>query len=311
MSEKKKNKRNIFPDFIQYRSDKMTGKEKNSFERGLQKDPFAEEAAEGFEMFPPGDINNDMATLQKRLDKRVTRKRRMTVYRIAASIAALMVVSSVFLVIERNRKQGNRIQELHEKKVMEINEGEALHSKAHEKEKRNPAPSIAREKKNITVTASDARVKDEENAEMEVGKELQKGQVEEVPIGKRQEARAVRARIDADAVTGLPVQKSAGIRGKYVPPEPLAGIKAFEKYIYDNIRRPDTLPEQESLAVTLNFRINTQGKIDSMRILKSPGRAFSKEAGRLILSGPGWKPGSRNGKVIDDSVTLNIVFKKH
>ncbi len=48
MRDRNKNKRLKFPDFFRYSSDKMSGKERNSFERELQKDPFAMEASEGF-----------------------------------------------------------------------------------------------------------------------------------------------------------------------------------------------------------------------------------------------------------------------
>ena len=48
MSDRNKNKKSLLADFFRYQKDKLSGKERNSFERELQKDNFAREAAEGY-----------------------------------------------------------------------------------------------------------------------------------------------------------------------------------------------------------------------------------------------------------------------
>ena len=65
MSVKNKNTSKKSRDFLRYLRDEMTGEEKNSFEKELQKDPFAEEAFEGFESVTPEEIKNDLADLKK------------------------------------------------------------------------------------------------------------------------------------------------------------------------------------------------------------------------------------------------------
>ena len=83
----------------------------------------------------------------------------------------------------------------------------------------------------------------------------------------------------------------------------------FNKYIEDNLRRPDTETDGQRVVVVLNFRVDMNGKIDSIKVIKSPGKIFSDEAVRLIKEGPAWKPAEENGKIIDDEVRIRIVFK--
>jgi len=59
----------------------------------------------------------------------------------------------------------------------------------------------------------------------------------------------------------------------------------------------------------VNFKVDAEGKIDSIKIIRSPGKNFSDEAIRLIKEGPAWKPAEENGKRIDDGIKIKIVFK--
>ena len=61
--------------------------------------------------------------------------------------------------------------------------------------------------------------------------------------------------------------------------------------------------------VVLNFIAGGNGRIGSIKILRSPGKIFSDMAIRPIKEGPDWKPAEENGKVISDEVRIRIVFK--
>ncbi len=82
---------------------KLTDKERNAFERELQKDPFASEASEGFDEIGPGLAESDISELQRQIKKRTSGKQRVLWYRIAASVAVLMILSSIFIVIEMRK----------------------------------------------------------------------------------------------------------------------------------------------------------------------------------------------------------------
>jgi hypothetical protein len=103
MKEKDKDKKTGFTDFLKYRGNNLDGNEKNSFERELQKDPFAAEAEEGFSSVDPSLLGKDMSDLEKRLKTRTGNERRFVWYRIAASVAVLMVITTVFIIVQKEK----------------------------------------------------------------------------------------------------------------------------------------------------------------------------------------------------------------
>jgi TonB family protein len=105
MKGKDKKSGTALPDLLKYIENRMSGKERNSFERELQKDPFAEEAAEGFSEVSPEEASDDIAHLEKKLKNRLPRKNIMLYYRIAASVAVLMILSSVYIYVRQAKTE--------------------------------------------------------------------------------------------------------------------------------------------------------------------------------------------------------------
>jgi len=95
----------------------------------------------------------------------------------------------------------------------------------------------------------------------------------------------------------------------FTPSKPVNGKTAFDKYIEDNIRRPDTLTSGQRVVVVISFTVKPDGSRENYKIIKSPAKPFSDEALRLIISGPEWKPATENGIDIEDEVRLRVVFK--
>jgi hypothetical protein len=406
MSEKNKNTSNRFRDFLRYRRDEMTGEEKNSFEREFQKDPFAEEAAEGFESISPEEIKNDLADLKKRIKVRSGRKNRYIVYRIAASVAVLMIISSIFIVIERDRsfKQisvtqagsesleiplnkplkeqtaktevPEKLQLLDEKKTRKTIQAKAASEKANaplsnegvkmaeaEKISEISEDNISAEKKAanlalpspvaIKVTGKNAGEKLVSGKVMSTGDNLPLAGATISVKGKRNgvitdtggnfnivlpdtgkqtlvanyigmhpkefEAKAdsqLQIKLQPDntslsevVVTGYGISRSRDIQTGYIQPQPVNGRSDFNKYIRENIHRPDSATSGQRVVVLISFLVQTDGRLDSLKIIKSPGKLFSDEVIRLIKAGPAWKPGLENGKPVEDMVTLRIVFR--
>jgi outer membrane biosynthesis protein TonB len=406
MSEKNKYTSNRFRDFLRYRRDGMTREEKNSFEREFQKDPFAEEAAEGFETISPEEIQNDLADLKKRIKARSGRKKRYVVYRIAASVAVLMIISSIFIVIERDRsfKQTSvtqagsesleiplnkplkeetaktevpeKLQLLDEKKTKKSIQEKAASEKVNaplsnevakmaeaEKISEISEDNIGAEKKAanlalpspvaIKVTGKNAGEKFVSGKVMSTGDNLPLAGATISVKGKRNgvitdtggnfnivlpdtgkqtlvanyigmypkefEAKAdsqLQIKLQPDntslsevVVTGYGISRSRDIQTGYIQPQPVNGRSDFNKYIRENIHWPDSATSGQRVVVLISFLVQTDGSLDSLKIIKSPGKFFSDEAIRLIKSGPAWKPGLENGKPVEDMVTLRIVFR--
>lgn len=320
MSEKNKNGNDHLSDFLRYKWKKMTDRERNAFERDLQKDPFAEEASEGLEGIDPSVAEKDVAGLRKQLNKRTIRKQRVLWYRIAASVAVLMILSSILVIIERSQppeqlsytpvnQQSKDLQTLNEQPTIE-----------------NQAPAAVPAEKKPEIKKEKIAVENQER--MRVAEAAEPDQV--FAAEKAISAKAAQIRKTSDTAMGIKSDSSTtdlseivvvgyGARAagdeaeeavnEYNPPRPVNGRADFDKYIRDNIRRPDTTTAGQRVVVVLNFKINTDGKIDSIRIIRSPGKNFSDEAIRLIREGPEWKPAEENGKTISDEVRIRIVFK--
>jgi hypothetical protein len=406
MSEKNKYTSNRFRDFLRYRRDEMTREEKNSFEREFQKDPFAEEAAEGFETISPEEIQNDLADLKKRIKARSGRKKRYMDYRIAASVAVLMIISSIFIVIERDRsfKQTSVTQAGSESLEIPLNKPlkeetaktevpEKLQLLDEKKTKKSIREKAASEKVNAPLSNEVAKMAEaekiseisEDNIGAEkkaanlalpspvaikvtgknAGEKFVSGKVmstgDNLPLagatisvkGKRNgvitdtggnfnivlpdtgkqtlvanyigmhpkefEAKAdsqLQIKLQPDntslsevVVTGYGISRSRDIQTGYIQPQPVNGRSDFNKYIRENIHWPDSATSGQRVVVLISFLVQTDGSLDSLKIIKSPGKLFSDEAIRLIKSGPAWKPGLENGKPVEDMVTLRIVFR--
>jgi len=150
---KKKNNKSRLSEFIRYTRGEMTRREENAFQRELQKDPFAEDAAEGLSQISAEEALSDLHILEKRLKTRISGRQRIIYYRIAASIAVLMIISSVFIIINKNKPSARELAEngvqipleIPESKVIEEPEKEALPVLMSEAEKREDVAPAAKE----------------------------------------------------------------------------------------------------------------------------------------------------------------------
>lgn len=400
MAKNNKYKKDHQADFLRYLKKRMPDKERNAFERNLQKDPFAEEALMGYDDIEPGMAEGDLGKLENRLKRRASGRQRVIWYRIAASVAVLMILSSIFIVIERNKPQESlsyspapeASKEIPEPSVQGkpvekiINEKNVVKPPAQdEKEKararksestpagineatpetgtKKPADAIRIAEavkpdnlKGEVITAKAALAKRPASVEGIIrGKIISAEDNQPIPgatisikgtdkgtvtdsggnfnldfakadnrllvanyVGmKSKEFRAapdssleVKLEPSGQAlsevvVVGYGVAAAEG----HIPARPVTGNAEFEKYVEANIQRPDTASSGQRVVVVLNFKVNADGSIDSIKVLRSPAKPFSDEAIRLLKAGPEWKPAEQNGKVISDQVRVRIVFK--
>lgn len=403
MQHRNKNMKLSLRNFLRYRKDEMSGKEKNLFERELQKDPFAEEAIDGLSSMSAEDVSADLRKLQGVIEGRTKRSRRFTIYRIAASVAVLMIISSVFIIINRENA-GTRLSETagmrevaeirRNEPIMqpedEIKQGKSAEAKVRKQPQAKKEYEVNEESKKTEVQEYADLAKEEQQpvaAEKAVNPDVNlvrdysarslsiaaapgtrsSGKVEgtiysaednmpvagasvvvkgsslgvitdtngkfslEVPdtkatlvasyIGMLPQEFNVSKDTSADVklqpsteslsevvVVGYGTQKKADeAAGEYIPPRPVNGQAKFNRYIEENIRRPDSSSGQR-VVVVVSFKVLANGTIDSVKIVRSPDKAFSDEAIRLIESGPRWQPAKKDGAIIDDDVRVRIVF---
>jgi TonB family protein len=93
-------------------------------------------------------------------------------------------------------------------------------------------------------------------------------------------------------------------------PSPVTGTRKFKEYIKESLQFPATDITANRAVVVLNFIVAENGRPKNITVLKSPGRPFSDEAVRLLVSGPDWHPATRDGKFIEAETMIRIVFKR-
>lgn len=98
MSDNNKHRKKELEDFLRYSENNMSGISRNSFERDLQKDPFEEEAMEGFSTTEASEIRRDIIDLQNKLIERLApgKSNRLLFFRIAAFVAFMILLTGSF-----------------------------------------------------------------------------------------------------------------------------------------------------------------------------------------------------------------------
>jgi len=320
MKIKKKNNISNVSEFTRYIRGEMTKREENAFQRELQKDPFAEEAEEGLSRITAEDAESDITALQKRLDGRVKRRSTVVFYRIAASVAVLMVISTIFFFTRRNDHVVTLSENISEEQM-----SPAFVEK--------PEPILAQEitrpdlKEEIPpsqelVKSDDLpdskKVIDKEVEELKVAESVQitvKDTVLSEPDIARETTYIAEARsVDLEeskemvSVAAAPASlKSMALRN-YIPPQPIIGQDSFNIYLEKNIRKPEPEKSEPQIAV-VSFKVLTDSTLTNISIISSPGEAYSTESVRLIKDGPVWQPAEKNGQYIEDTVSIRIEFK--
>jgi outer membrane biosynthesis protein TonB len=313
MKVKRKNNKSDLSDFLRYVRGEMTLREENAFQRKLQKDPFADEASEGLKEIDPMVAEKDIQRLGKKLKKRILQEHRVLLYRIAASVAVLMIISSIIIIVTRNKPEEQIAYLPSPAPAQEIQETPKEKGAEQAVEMEKPAP-VSRDKgKEVTDTVPVTQI---ETIEKEGLKEdtVISGVQDAVaartdePVVAVVEERAMAAKAALPRRTNYAEYEKEDSVAAYTPPIPVNGRASFDQYIEYNIRRPDTISARESVVVVLNFLVTSDGIIDSIKVERSPGKIFSDEAIRLIKEGPAWKSAMKNGKAISDTVTISIEF---
>ncbi len=350
------NRKGTLPGFIRYIRGEMTKREENNFQRYLQKDPFAEEASEGFSQISPDELENDLDLLVKKLKRRVAGKQRYIYYRIAASVAVLMIISSVYIISTRTKTERKLSETAVSETPLEIPATDGMKEKSEniykesgiimaEQDIEESSPESIAEKSGEEVIDESREVAVTGGIGDQANKEADKNVIDraeiqakafEPPVTQKKAAvtqvsgkiipeegkmpatpsdlavKGISSRVALDTgyILEMIAADSTG-QTNYLPPVPLNGKENFDKYIEENIRIPDIMPEDQVVVVELDLLVKSTGSIDTIKVASSPGNEFSEEAIRLIEEGPEWKPAIENGRTINDEVKIKIVFFKN
>lgn len=93
-------------------------------------------------------------------------------------------------------------------------------------------------------------------------------------------------------------------------PEFPGGDAALKSYLSRNIYYPAIAKENNIQGkVYCRFVVDKEGYVTNVNVVRGIGYGCDDEAVRVIKAMPRWKPGMQNGKAVNVSYTLPIVFK--
>lgn len=88
------------------------------------------------------------------------------------------------------------------------------------------------------------------------------------------------------------------------------GTAELMKYVAKQLRYPVVAQENGVQGrVTCQFVVDSDGQVRDVQVVRSLDPYCDKEAVRVLLSLPRWKPGRQNGKAVSVKYTLPIVFR--
>ena len=100
--------------------------------------------------------------------------------------------------------------------------------------------------------------------------------------------------------------------GSVVMPEFSGGLNAFNSFVIENIRYPENMDNADrngKRTVSVQFAVDTNGKVRDTKIVRSQGEAFDNEALRVIkLTDGKWTPATENGKKQKCTMVIPITF---
>ena len=407
MSHRKKNS-NDLSRFLRYSGNRMKGKERNAFEKELQKDPFDAEAAEGFSIATSKEIEKDLQEISRRLKMQNSRRTPVFFFRIAA-VVTLIIASTITMMLMRTDHKQPLVSENIRSESKEsliavpaapsvtkvITPSTTLITKSDEpqqekhKEVSSAVPVVemnrAMDKADIIVSGveiaaneeqrlagvkmaeassrakpSDIRngkgavrkiegtvISEEDNlpipgAAVKI-KGTKRGVISDIDgrftinvendsslmlvaefIGMKPQEFSARpdtnlliamnadmTSLDEVVVVAYGISKSGDEEEEYdthISPKPVTGAGDFKKYIKENLIYPSAIVKKTREVVVISMMVRSNGSIENITVVRSPGQAFSEEAIRLIKDGPQWNPATVDGITQNEEVKVRLVF---
>lgn len=110
-----------------------------------------------------------------------------------------------------------------------------------------------------------------------------------------------------DQVGNSPAPVSAN-EHEFAAPE--GGMDEFYRYLKMNLRYPkEARSKSVQGKVLVEFLVKKDGSVAEIKALASPDPSLTEEAKRLMMSGPQWVPGKKDGAIVEQRMVLPIVFK--
>jgi TonB family protein len=91
---------------------------------------------------------------------------------------------------------------------------------------------------------------------------------------------------------------------------PAGGRGAYKQYLETNLHYPEqALANEVEGKVTIQFTVESSGRITDFKVLKGLGFGCDEEVIRLIKNGPKWQPSKRADEPVKDNVKVRLKFR--
>jgi protein TonB len=92
-------------------------------------------------------------------------------------------------------------------------------------------------------------------------------------------------------------------------PDPKIGMTAYSKYVAGHLRYPSKERANGVHGwVIVQLIVERNGSLTNLKVLRTPSEALSKEAIRLISTGPKWNPGMQKGEKVRVQYVIPVKF---
>jgi TonB family protein len=118
------------------------------------------------------------------------------------------------------------------------------------------------------------------------------------------------AQLSEVVVTGFgDVEPSAPTYSTFQMAEPIGGRRAFKRYLEDKLIYPQqAIANKVEGKVTVQFIVETTGKLTNFNVVKGIGYGCDEELIRLIKQGPKWSATKRDDEAVKSRVRVRIRF---
>ncbi len=90
---------------------------------------------------------------------------------------------------------------------------------------------------------------------------------------------------------------------------PVGGLKAYNKYLENNLRYPSEALEQKIKGkVLIEFTVETNGDLSEFNVLRGLGHGCDEEVIRLVKEGPKWSPTTQDDVPVEAQVKVRMKF---
>ena len=92
--------------------------------------------------------------------------------------------------------------------------------------------------------------------------------------------------------------------------KPRQGMRAFKRYLSNNLRYPHGWQENDKKTVKIAFLVQPDGTLTDFAVEKSAGAWFDQEAIRLIREGPDWDAAKKSGRSVAQRIRVKVRFQQ-